>query len=701
MRKAGVSFIFVLLVFRTGLQCYGQLSDMTCKKVNTMLKVLDEHHYHPVELNNVLVKRIIHDYYLKLDEDQLYFTNEDRDNLYRECVLQNQRVEDQLCQYIRLSSMLFKERLFWVDSLLKTYENASFDFSVKESITLSGNDSIIHVSNITDLEKRWRKWIKYRTLVELFADSDSGMLSDINALKAAEPDMQKKTLTREHCKILKLLSYKNDLENYTASVFLNAVTSVYDPHTSYFSVEDKSDFETSLSKKYLTFGINLDESPSGEIQITGLVPGGPAWKSNELNKGDALIKIKLSDGQIINLSCLGVSGVNSLLESSRTEFVEFTVRKINGQMRTVKLRKEEMEVDDNIINSFVLRGEKKIGYICLPAFYTEYEQNTLLGCANDLAKEILKLSREKIDGLILDLRNNGGGSMTEALELAGIFINEGPLSIYRHRGDHYQVLKDINRGTIYDGPLILLVNKFSASASEILAAALQDYNRALIVGAPTFGKATGQIVMPMDEDYDPDNAAAKKACSDMGYLKLTVSRLYRVDGKTHQNTGVIPDIILPDEFGYVNFSEGSYASAYPADSIPKKTSFKALGKLPVKELAGKSKIRTDNDSAFREVNRINDLVKNYLDNSNNVPLDIGSFKSRIEKRSEIINEISHAGSHYSTLYSVDNDLYDKDLMQLDGYKKELNFMLLDDLQKDVYIEECYRILNDLIKFMDK
>ncbi len=673
----------------------------SCHKVNTLINVLDKNHYDPVDLNDTLIlKEIFNVFMINLDEDRIYFTQENRNELYTNCFSYGGSATDRLCSYALNAIPLFRERLGWADSIIGALEKNPANYTINDSLSFAPEQADIFCANNNELGSRWRRWIKYQTLRHFFSTEDSLQNAGIGELISSEPDMREKALNEEQCKIKKILSNQNGLEDYVTSAILNAIASVYDPHTSYFSPVDKTSYESSLSKRYFSFGLNVNEDPSGDIQIAGLVPGGPAWKTGELNKGDMLVQIRLENGQVNDLTCLNYKDVNELLESSTSENIELTVQKINGQLVTVKLHKEEMMVDGNAISSYVLNGDRKIGYICLPAFYTEYEESYPLGCANDLAKEILKLNHEKIEGLILDLRNNGGGSMTEALELAGIFINEGPLSIYRYKNDQFQVLKDLNRGTIYNGPLILLVNKFSASASEILAAALQDYHRALIVGTPTFGKASGQIVIPMDEDYGLNIITPKKSYSDIGYLKLTISRFYRVNGTTHQGKGVIPDIQLPEEFAYLDFSESGYSYAFPADTISRKATYKALDALPLKELASESKKRISTDSTFKEVIRINKLIKDYLDSHYMVPLDFESYKSRVIQRSEVISEIGHIGSHQATEYRVDNNQFDKDLIQLDGYKKEVNSLIINELQKDAYVEESYRILDDLIQYMN-
>ena len=258
-------------------------------------------------------------------------------------------------------------------------------------------------------------------------------------------------------------------------------------------------------------------------------------------------------------------------------------RKKDGTTRIVLLRKEKIENEENIVKGFVLKGEKKIGYILLPAFYTEWENESGSSCANDVAKEIVKLKKENIDGLILDVRYNGGGSLGEAMEMIGIFVDEGPLMGQKQKAEKVIYLKDPNRGTIYNGPMALMVNGQSASASEILAASLQDYNRALIVGSNTYGKATMQQMMLLDTMTNrPTQIGNAK-----DIVKITTGKLYRLSGETAQMNGVSPDIVLPDAFDGLDYREKFSSFALPADKVAKNAYYKPLAALPVNELPEK------------------------------------------------------------------------------------------------------------------
>ena len=300
----------------------------------------------------------------------------------------------------------------------------------------------------------------------------------------------------ELCKLNVLQNEQGKIEE----LILNAYAKSYDPHSNYFSTEQLDDFEVQLSDVTFSFGIDFNKNRKGEIIISAIAPGSPAWKCNQLNEGDILISIQDNEKEYRDFSCFSLKELEKLLSKIQNDSATaFKFAKNGGEHVEVKLTKEEIKVADNIISSFVLKGDKKLGYIYLPSFYTNDEFFSYLpnGCANDFAKELLQLKREGIEGLILDLRNNGGGSMLEAIRMVGNFINYGGISIVDDNQNELTTLKDLSRGVIFDRPLIVMVNQFSASASELFASAIQDQNRGLVVGTTTFGKSTMQNVRPV------------------------------------------------------------------------------------------------------------------------------------------------------------------------------------------------------------
>jgi carboxyl-terminal processing protease len=348
-------------------------------------------------------------------------------------------------------------------------------------------------------------------------------------------------------------------------IYCKVLASCFDPHTSFFPPAERENFESEMGKSVPKFGFSLS-AEEDDIVIENLAPGSAAYKSGQLNPGDKIEKIKWEGKDAVDVAEANQKEISELLSSGNQEKLTLTVRKTDGTLREVVLQKEliDKDLEEEKVQGYILSGEKKIGFVSLPDFYTDWEDktNSINGCANDLAKEIIRLKKENIDGLILDLRFNGGGSMQEAIDLSGIFIDAGPVGQLKTKDEKLITLKDVNRGMVYDGPLVILVNAFSASASEMVAGTLQDYKRAVIIGSPTFGKGTAQVMMPLDTTIDFSKPPVFKPNSNS--IKLTVEHLYRVNGVTVQGKGVIPDIELPDFFQAAGEREKDQILSTPA-----------------------------------------------------------------------------------------------------------------------------------------
>ena len=373
------------------------------------------------------------------------------------------------------------------------------DFSVDESLVRSKKEIAPYARDAKELKTRWNRWFKYLILSRAYtiasSDSTKPLLKDVLAKNEASiREKLSKTQTKIFAEILDPVSFDKELKE----TYFNKIASCFDPHTNFFSPEQNEGFKEQLSTQEYSYGFEVDETKDGKIFIAALIPGGPAWKTGEIHKDDELLQVQANGKAAVDIATVTIDEVDDLLNGASHDKLTIKIKKTNGTIRTVTVSKEKIETEEDVVKGYLLSGGKKIGYISLPGFYTTWEDETGSGCANDMAKEIIKLKKENIDGLVLDLRYNGGGSMFEALQLCGIFIDEGPLAGIRDKTGKVIFHKDPNRGTIYDGPLVVMINNQSASASELVAAALQDYNRAVIVGSPSYGKATMQVVFPMD-----------------------------------------------------------------------------------------------------------------------------------------------------------------------------------------------------------
>jgi carboxyl-terminal processing protease len=486
-------------------------------------------------------------------------------------------------------------------------------------------------------------------------------------------------------------------DNYLKETYYNALATTFDPHTMFFSPQDKENFQSELSTENFSFGFDIDETKEGKIVVAGLIPGGPAWRTGEIHVDDELLQLQWEGKQAVDISAISFDEADELLKESNHGTITLKMKKTNGAIYSIALQKEKIETQENVVKGYVLSGEKKIGYISLPDFYTNWEDENGSGCANDLAKEIVRLKRENIEGLILDIRFNGGGSLGEALELAGIFIDEGPLTGTKEKNGKLVFLKDPNRGTIYDGPLIVLINGQSASASELVAAVLQDYNRAVIAGSPSYGKATMQQVFPVDTLLK--NPAAH---SENGYVKITGGKLYRVTGQTAQLNGVIPDIHLPDAFDALQYGERFTPDILPSDTVKRNAYYKPLSPLPVAQLSGLSNQRVNNNKNFQQLKEAIRIEKQLRSSTERViPLKLELFEKWADANNSSAILFGEKENTSSKVFTAQNHKDEVQQVLRDNYAKTINEIILKNIQQDIYIEEAYQITIDLIKMQPK
>jgi len=698
------SFAIILPVIYCCIGCsYAQNKTIDCDRIPKLIYLLDKYHYQPLQLNKNNTNKILESFFDQLDPYGFFITKNDIHSFSHTPSELSSEPTDNLCKFINEVAILYRSRLKEVDSLTSIILSKPFNFSLKDSIIIRKDYKPIRVGNNNELKEQLRKWLKYRVIYGIYMSGDSSntagkkslIFKDINKKEA---EFRKKLLEKEKKKNSISLSEENNMAEAVLTTFLDAIASSYDPHSSYFTPGEKKSFEKGISTDEYSLGIELAENDNEEVIIGKLVPGGPAWKSKELFSGDKILKIKWPDKKPIDLSFADIDEVESAIYSSDSKTVDITVRNSEGQIKTVTLKKEKLSVDENKVKSYILKGDKKIGYISLPGFYTDMmDTYSSQGCSNDVAKEILKLKKDGIDGLILDIRNNGGGSLNEAIELAGIFIDEGTLILTKTRLEPPHILKDKNRGTVYDGPLMIMVNEHSASASEVMAAVMQDYHRGVVVGSPTFGKATAQEIIPLDTSFNskiPNNNISVKD----GYLKLTVGKIFRVNCKSYQRAGIIPDVFLPEVYNGLKFRETSYDNALTADSINKKVIYNPLPFLPLKVIADKSKERIAKDEKFIEIKHLNDSLKRSDKNNMVFYADTTSFLLQENNNSRLLKKIEKLDSARSTDYTVVNNNTDNELYKMDLYKKGINDDLLNRIEDDIYIDESYKIMIDLINF---
>jgi carboxyl-terminal processing protease len=475
-------------------------------KAIALKRFLEKSHYAPKPVNNAFSESVFNKMLDELDPYRIYFDAVALQSLATYKTTIDDELNGKPGNFCKdLAAVYFKKLVAGETlalDLLKTpvslTQNASFQY---HALTPYSKDA-------AGYKLRWQQYLQWRVLSRVYEQWEYTAEDSADAsLPAVTSQWFKDEEANARAQIGKRVEQR--LKEHTTGglaaveteinqLYLHVIAQCFDPHSDYFDSGNKKEFSESLSSDKLEFGFSIAETEEGEILIDELKPGGAAWNSGNIYANDKLVQVKTKTGKTVNVKEQGVEALSKVLGEVGQEELELTLRSADGSTRQVKLQKQEAKNEENIVRGYLLNGSKKIGYISLPSFYTSWDEQTGSGCANDLSKEIIKLKREKIDGLILDLRYNGGGSVQEAVEIAGIFIEAGPMSIIRYGSGERGTLKDPSRGSIYDGPLMVLINGQSASASELVAATLQDYKRAIIMGSPSFGKATMQVMLPLD-----------------------------------------------------------------------------------------------------------------------------------------------------------------------------------------------------------
>jgi carboxyl-terminal processing protease len=597
-----LSPVFLIMLLISFLNSRGQLIRSTAETAFTITRMAEIYHVQPRAVDQAfssdLFSQVIH----ALDEDKIYFSEADIQKLSAFKYKLDDQLENKKQEFLNQLISLYTKKINQTDSLLESLSRKRINLNLNETYTVV-EDSNYAPDDMTRKVKLYKlvKRNMLETLIDLYDDDSTKKNIPVDSL---EPGVRRKVCHAFKRDIQRTRQTKDGLAGFVCNAWCESVASCYDPHTEFFSPEKKDEFQGELGDKQMQFGFTLGEGKDG-IEITRLKPGSPAYKSGLIHEGDEIIALQWDSEEEVDVSDGSADEVNTFISGDHGKTLTLTLKKSDGATLKVSLQREKSAVDDDNskVKSFILKGDHRIGFISLPAFYTDWdgEEGGNNGCADDVAKEIIKLKKENIEGLVLDLRYNGGGSMMEAIALAGIFIDYGPVGMTRNKEGKIFTMKDVNRGSVYDGPLILLINGFTASASEMLAGTLQDYHRALIIGSPSFGKATAQIVLPLDTSFDEKHLDQMKSADN--FIKVTVERLFRVTGSSAQRVGVIPDIFLPDLSETQSEREKSLPFSLPNITIDPNKYYRPYPPISLEPLKSFSKSYTDTSGVFISFNK--------------------------------------------------------------------------------------------------
>lgn len=544
------------------------------KLLNTVGALLEQQHYSPKKINDDFSKAIFKAYLDQLDGDKSIFTTADLNALKKYETSIDDEIHGSPIQFQPAVSAIYEKRVAETMLMYKEILSKPFDFTTDESVQLDG-DKLAYTNSEIERKDRWRKKIKYYTL-ERFVDlqeereKNKGkegfkVLPD-DSLELSARNSVLKMMDRTFNRIKTTFT-----EDQRFNAFINVITNTMDPHTDYYPPIEKRAFDERMSNQFYGIGAQLQQDDNG-IKIASVVTGGPAWKSGAIVAGDIIIKVAQGANEPVDVSGYATDDAVKLIRGDKGTEVRITFKKQDGTTKTVSLIREKIEQDEGLARSaIIMEGNDKIGYISLPDFYANFEDKNGFRCSEDVAAEVKKLKAENVKGIVIDLRNNGGGSLMEVVKMVGLFIKDGPVVQVKERDGRVdqQTWRDNDASVLYDGPLTVMVNEFSASASEIFAAAIQDYKRGIVIGSSsTYGKGTVQRPIPFGRPIDFYSSR-----TEYGAVSLTFQKFYRVNGGSTQLKGVVPDIVMPDTYEYLKIREKDNPNSLPWDAIPQ-TAFK-------------------------------------------------------------------------------------------------------------------------------
>jgi carboxyl-terminal processing protease len=490
----------------------------------------------------------------------------------------------------------------------------------------------------------------------------------------------RKKILKDHEDMFKRLLRETKEERFDD--FINAVVHAYDPHSDFFPPKEKENFDIQMSGKLEGIGATLQEK-DGYIKVISIVPGSPSFKQGELKPEDYILKVGQGEEEPVDIVDMRLDNAVKLIRGKKGTTVKLTIKKPDGKIKVISIVRDVVVMEESYAKSVIINDEvnkQKIGYINLPSFYADFNDRKGRTCSEDIRKELIKLKAEQVDGIVLDLRNNGGGSLSDVVTMGGYFIDQGPIVQVKAREDEPYILADENSGTIYDGPLVILVNHFSASASEILAAAMQDYKRAVIIGSSSFGKGTVQRFFELAGD--PVN----------GSIKITTQKFYRVNGGTTQLKGVIPDIVLPDVYQDLDIGEKELDYALAWDEIKASQYNSWNAKFKMKDIQSKSKARVEKNEVFKKI-KTNAQYLKTKQASTYYPLSLKAYQAEMIRSKKEEESYKIETSDISGI-SIEALKPEKALLA-DTNKLARHNEFIKPLKKDIYLFEAIQVIKDL------
>ena len=659
--------------------------------------VLDRLHYDPKIIDDDFSKSVYDDYIKAIDPQKRFLLKSDIENFDQYKLLIDDQIKSSSIDFFNLTYETLMLRVDEVESFYIDILDNPFDFNIDEDLN-TDFEQLDYAVGLNDKISIWRKRLKLSTLdgfaTKKIVQEEKGSLDDSEKeLKSdIELEIESRNAILENLK--DFFDFNDDLERKDwFSIYLNSIVNQFDPHTVYLAPQAKDVFDQNISGRFQGIGARLLKK-NQQVEIAEIIIGGPVWRDKLLNVGDLILGVSQNpDEEPVDISIMKLSDAVDLIKGEKGTKVYLMVKRVDGGIEQVEITRDIVELEETYAKSSLIYQEsKKFGFITLPSFYIDFNDYGQRNAASDIKKEILKLKNENVNGIIMDLRGNGGGSLKTAVDITGFFIDKGPVVQVKSIGGRKEVLKDTDPSVIWDGPLVILVNEFSASASEILAAALQDYNRAIIIGSKqTYGKGTVQNVLSLNQFISGNTYG------ELGFIKLTTDKFYRISGGSTQLEGVKSDIVLPNRYSYVDIGERDLENPLSWDQI-NSANYSPLNKqLYYDKSLENSKNRISKNEFFNIINEQAKWVKEQQDD-NIVSLNYDSYKMDMDnnkKESEKFKKIEDFKSNYKFEWLRDALIMGDEIP--DEIIERRN-RWIDDLKKDLYVDEAVNILSDLSSF---
>ena len=653
--------------------------------------MLAEAHFSPQNINDDFSKKVFKKFMADLDREKNMFLQSDMNALKKFETKVDDEIKGAPVEFFLEAGKIFNKRMEEIALVYGELLSKPFEFGADEEVVLDA-DKLNFATTEAERKDRWRKKIKYMVLeryVDLLDIREKNKGKEGFVVKTDE-ELEKDA--REKVKRIMDRTFERYRLKFTDddkfNVFVNAITTTMDPHTEFFPPVDKRYFDEEMSGRFYGIGASL-QYDDGNIKVSSVLTGSPASKSGEIQPGDFIMKVAQGKEEPVDLTGFVVTDAVKVIRGKKGTEVRLTIKKADGSIKVVTLIRDEIVQDETFARSAIVKnGGSKIGYIFLPEFYANFEDPKGARSYVDVTNEVKKLKEEQVDGIVIDLRNNGGGSLYDVVQMAGLFIDEGPIVQVKDRENNPSVLKDKDKNVLYTGPLAVMVNEFSASASEIFAAAIQDYNRGVIIGSTsTYGKGTVQRNIGLDENgFSLTNA-------DLGTVKLTLQKFYRINGGSTQLKGVYSDIVLPDNLEHLKVREKDDPDALPWDVINKAAYNNWIPGYELKTIQQLANQRLKNDASFKLIKESSEWLSKQNDKEYSLQID----KYRKEQKT-IRTTIKQLESLLKLKDSLDVSALPKEVTRWDSdkNKKDRFAQWIKGLQEDIYLDQAVKVMNDMI-----